>query len=142
MGVPDIVIDTNLIVSALRSRRGASHLLITLIDSGKFRVNVSVPLVLEYEDATKRLVGQIALTAAEVDDILDYICAVAERRRVFFLWRPCLKDPKDDMVLEVAVSGRCDFLVTYNARDFAGAAQFGIRVVTAREFLREIGELP
>ncbi len=142
MDAPQIVMDTSVFVAALRSRRGASYKLLALIDSGKFVANVSVPLVLEYEDAAKRLIGQITLTARDIDHILDYICVVARHHVIFYLWRPFLKDPKDDMVLELAVSARCDFIVTYNQRDFEGVEQFGISVLTAKEFLQKIGELP
>lgn len=113
-----------------------------LIGSGKFEINVSVPLVLEYEDVAKRLIGTISLTESNIDDIIDYICAVANRKKVFYLWRPFLKDPKDDMVLELAVAANCEFIVTYNIDDFRGVERFGLRVVTPKEFLREIGELP
>ncbi len=105
------------------------------------RIDISVPLILEYKDATKRLVGEIPLSEEEVDDILDYLCAVGNRREVFYLWRPALKDPRDEMVLELAVTAGCDFIVTYNKRDFEGAGQFGLRVVTPKEFLDELGEL-
>lgn len=84
----------------------------------------------------------LGLTYADVDDILDYLCSVANRREIFFLWRPFLNDPKDDMVLELAVEAGCDCIVTFNTRDFAGVGQFGLRTVTPREFLREIGEIP
>jgi putative PIN family toxin of toxin-antitoxin system len=139
---PQIVIDTNVLVAALRSRRGASYRLLSLIDSGKFEVNVSVPLVLEYEDAAKRLVGEFALMVRDIDNIIDYVCAVAQHRRVFYLWRPFLRDPKDDMVLELAVSANCDTIVTFNVDDFEGVDEFGLRVMTPRDFLRKIGELP
>jgi len=136
-----IVVDTSTLVAALRSKQGAAYKLLTLIDSAKFETNISVPLILEYEDAAKRLIGEILPTARDIDNILDYVCAIANHRAIFYLWRPCLKDPKDDMVLEVAVTAQCDFIVTYNQRDFQGTEQFGIRVVTAKEFLQEIGEL-
>jgi len=142
MSLPQIVVDTNVLVAALRSRRGAAFKLLTLMDSGLFEVNVSVPLVLEYEDVAKRLMGDIALTARDIDDIINYICAVAHRRAIFYLWRPFLRDPKDDLVLELAVTAECEFIVTYNTHDYAGVEQFGIRAITAREFLQEIGELP
>lgn len=141
MGVPDIVIDTNVFIAALRSRRGASYRLLTLVDSGKFTMNISVPLILEYEDAAKRLPRRIGWTSREIDAILDYICEVAERRAIFYLWRPLLKDPKDDMVLELAVVGGCSVIITFNRRDFRGAGLFGIRVLTPKEFLQGIGEL-
>lgn len=114
-----------------------------LLDTGKFEINLSVPLVTEYEDAAKRLVGKKAgLKASDINDILDYVCSVAHRRKVHYLWRPILSDPKDDMVLELAVAAGCEIIVSYNKGDFVGVEQFGIRVMTAQEFLQEIGELP
>jgi putative PIN family toxin of toxin-antitoxin system len=141
MKVPQIVVDTNVLVAALRSRRGASHRLLRLIDCGKFEINVSVPLVLEYEAAAKGLLHETALTAQNIDDIIDYLCAVANRRHVYYLWRPFSRDPKDDMVLELAVAASCEVIVTFNKRDFRGAESFGIGVLTPEEFLRTIGEL-
>jgi len=113
-----------------------------LIDSGKFNFHISVPLVLEYEDVAKRLLEDIPLTEQDIDDILDYLCAVAQHQQIFYLWRPFLKGPKDDMVLELAVTANCDFIVTYNKKDFREVERFGLRVVTPKEFLEEIGELP
>ena len=135
-----IVIDTNVFVSALRSRQGASHRLLLLIGRGAFEVDISVPLIVEYEDAAKRMAREVGLAHADIDDILDYICAVAHRRRIHFLWRPFLKDPQDDQVLELAVESESDGIVTHNVRDFVGVEQFGVRVVTPQEFLRQIGE--
>lgn len=137
-----IVIDTNVWIAALRSKRGASHKLLSLIDSGKFEMNISVPLVLEYEDAAKRLVGEIPLTARDIDDILDFIYLVANQRKIYYLWRPLLSDPNDDMVLELAVTAQCEFIVTFNQRDFRGVEQFGIDAITLQEFLQKIGALP
>lgn len=139
MIIPRIVLDTNVLIAALRSRRGASHRLVLLIDSGKFETKISVPLLLEYEAVAKRLIGRITVSARDIDHILDYVCDVAKHTRVFYLWRPMLKDPKDDMILELAVAGRCDFIVTFNKGDFSGAEQFGIHVVTPKEFLKKIG---
>lgn len=114
-----------------------------LLDSDKFDINLSVPLAIEYEEAAKRLVGKKgSLKASDIDDILDYVCSIAHRRKVYYLWRPFLSDPKDDMVLELAVSAGCEIIVTYNKDDFKGIEQFGIRAITAQEFLQEIGELP
>ncbi len=97
-----VVIDTNVIVSALRSRDGASFLLVSLLgESDKFEINISVALVLEYEDATKRLLGEVPITERAIDDILDYICEIAHEQKIYFLWRPFLRDPNDDMVLEL-----------------------------------------
>jgi putative PIN family toxin of toxin-antitoxin system len=139
MPVYQIVIDTNVWIAALRSKRGASYKLLSLIDSGKFEANLSVPLVLEYEDAAKRLIGEIPLTERDIDDILDYVCTVAQHRKIYYLWRPFLTDPRDDMVLELAVTAQCEFIVTFNQSDFAGVEQFGLSALTPREFLQKIG---
>lgn len=135
------MIDTNVLVSALRSRRGVSFRLISLLGDRRFQVNISVPLVLEYEKSTKKLAGRGGLSLRNIDDILDYICLVAHHTRVFYLWRPFLRDPKDDMVLEVAVAGGCRFIVTFNKKDFQGVGSCGIQVLTPKEFLERIGEL-
>ena len=139
---PSIVLDTNVLIAGLRSRNGASFRLLSVIGEATFELNVSVPLVLEYEEVAKREARALGLTHAEIDDVLDYLCAVAVHREIYFLWRPVLRDAADDMVLEVAVEAGCDFVVTHNARDFAGAERFGVRVVTPGEFLKRIGVLP
>ncbi len=138
---PKIVMDTNVLVSALRSRKGASFKLLSLIDSGKFSLCVSVPLVLEYEAAAKKELRATGLNSSDIDGIIDYICRVSNHFKVYYLWRPFLRDPKDDMVLELAVSSSADFIVTYNKADFKGTGQFGIKVISPKELLREIGEL-
>lgn len=134
-----IVLDTNVLISALRSNRGASYRLLLLIDSGRFKLNVSVPLVLEYEAAAKRLAP---LSSKDVDAVIDYICAVARRQEIYYLWRPILSDPQDDMVLELAVAAGCDVIVTFNKSDFTQASGFGIQISTPKEFLKRIGGLP
>ena len=142
MSVPDIVIDTNVVVSALRSRRGASHRLLTLVGRGRFEIHLSVPLVLEYEYAARELPSDLSLDEGDVADILDYLCAVGRLWDVFFLWRPLLRDPGDDMILELAVTAGCDAIVSYNKRDLSRARDFGLRVLDPREFLIELGDLP
>ncbi len=141
MGTPQIVVDTNVLVSALRSQRGASYKLLTLLGSETFGVSVSVPLLLEYEAATRRLLGEIPLEETDLAQVLDYICAVATHRKVYYLWRPFLKDANDDMVLELAVAANADYLVGYNKNDFRGIERFGIRVVTPKEFLQAKGAI-
>ena len=106
-----VVLDTNVIISALRSQQGASYKLLMLVGRADFEINLSVPLLLEYEDVTKRLLDQIPLTETDVNDILDYLCRMANQRELFYLWRPFLKAPKDDMVLELAVSGQCQAII-------------------------------
>jgi len=138
--VPRVVLDTNVLVSALRSRQGASFKVVSLVGEKLFDIVVSVPLVVEYEAATKRQSRQLALTHADIDDILDYFCQVGLQREIFFLWRPVLRDPKDDLVLEVAVEAECDYVVTHNLRDFAGIESFGVQAITPRRFLEIIGQ--
>jgi len=138
-----IVLDTNVLVAALRSNLGAAFLLLSLIGrSAKFEINLSIPFVMEYEDVTLRpdLLPKMSHTA--ITDILGYLCTVGNQRDIFFLWRPFLKDPKDDMVLEVAVEAECEYIVTFNQKDFMGVEQFGIQALTPYQFLRRIGELP
>jgi len=134
-----IVIDTNVLVAALRSNRGASHKLLLLIDSGLFDICVSVPLVLEYEAVVKRQIKDTALTEDDMEAILDYICAVAQSKKIHYLWRPNLPDPDDDMVLELAVAAGCTYIVTFNIQDFVEAEGFGVKIVTPKEFLKIIG---
>ncbi len=139
----NVVIDTNVFVSALMSTEGASFRVLSLIDSGKFQVNVSIPLVVEYESAAKRFLGtKIQLSEKAVDDLIDYFCSVAQRHNIHFLWRPILNDPRDELVLELAVSAECQFIVTHNISDFQGSEQFGVSAITPKEFLARIGGLP
>jgi putative PIN family toxin of toxin-antitoxin system len=141
MKLPQIVVDTNVFISALRSQYGASYRLFMLLESGQFEINLSVPLAIEYEAVSKRMARTLGLTRADIDDILNYVVSVANRHQIHYLWRPFLKDPKDDMMLELAVAAGCETIVTYNQHDFAGVAQFNIRVMTAQEFLEQIGAL-
>jgi putative PIN family toxin of toxin-antitoxin system len=133
-----IVVDTNVIVAALRSRRGQANRLLSQIGQERFEMVISVPLVLEYEDAALRDLSALGYTATEVGEILDFICWAAEATPIFYLWRPFLPDPKDDLVLEAAVAGRCDTIVTFNYRDFRGIEQFGLCTRSPREFLKEL----
>ena len=133
-----VVFDTNVLVAAVRSRHGASNELLSLVGQGKFITVVSVPLVLEYEDAVMRQVSDVPYTAEELYEIIDFVCAHSEPQAIYYLWRPYLSDPGDDHVLELAVAARCDTIITFNVRDFAGTERFAIQVQTPRSFLKEI----
>ena len=137
-----VVIDTNVLASALLSNRGASHRLLRMVGDQRWRINVSVPLVFEYEQTLKRVCTGGPLSGGDIDDVIQFLCANANLRLIFFLWRPFLPDSKDDFVLELAVESRADFVITFNTRDFAGAERFGVRVISPREFLAIIGEAP
>ena len=136
-----IVLDTNIVVTALRSKRGASFKLISLIDKAPFKINLSVPLVFQYEEVLRRQRHSLHITQDGIADFLDYLCSIANLHEIYFLWRPYLPDPQDDMLLDLAVKAGCKYIVTYNKRDFRGAEMFGIEVVTAKEFLERIGAL-
>jgi putative PIN family toxin of toxin-antitoxin system len=134
-----VVLDTNVFVSALRSQLGASYKLLSLVGGDAFEIAVSVPLVLEYEEVARRQARRMGLTYDDIDDILNFVCTAADRRQIFFLWRPFLTDPSDDMVLELAVEAGCKYIVTFNVRHFKRVEQFGVSAVTPREFLKLIG---
>jgi len=134
-----IVLDTSVLVAGLRSRRGASYRLLTLLDKTEITTVISVPLVLEYEAVLRRQASELGLSEADVDDTLDYICSISEERQIHYLWRPTLPDPKDEFVLELAVEAGCRYIVTHNVADFRGAEGFGLRVVTPGQFLRDTG---
>ena len=95
---PQIIIDTNVLLSALRSQLGASFRLLSLIEDNRFETNLSVALVFEYEDVLKRPEQNLRLSHQEIDDVLDFLCQNANLHEIFYLWRPTLRDPKDDFV--------------------------------------------
>ncbi|MFV1981787.1 MAG: putative toxin-antitoxin system toxin component, PIN family [Rhodothermia bacterium] len=134
-----VVLDANVLVSAIRSNRGASFQILSAVDSGSFAISLSVPLVLEYEYAMIRAGMEVRVSNRTVTDIVDHLCRVGRHVEIFYLWRPFLRDPNDDMILEVAVADSCDAIVTHNVRDFAGVDSFGISVWTPRDFLGQIG---
>jgi len=143
MVAASIVIDTNVFITALRSRRGASFRLLSLVGiDRRIVVSFSVPLILEYEAVAKRLSRSLGLTHSDIEDAIDYLCSVAQLCNVFYLWRPTLRDPGDEMVLELAASAGCDAIVTYNAADYSEARRFGIDVLSPMAFLQNIGEIP
>jgi putative PIN family toxin of toxin-antitoxin system len=135
-----VVLDTSVLVAAIRSRRGASFELLSRLGSGALDIAVSVALVLEYESAMLRNKGDSPLSEDDVRALIDYVCAVAHHQRVFFLWRPFLRDPGDDHVLELAVAAGCAAIITHNIRDFQGAEKLGVRIVTPGQFVRELRE--
>ena len=108
MSVPQIVIDTNVIVAGLRSRNGSAFRLLSLVGHDRFQIHLSVPLVLEYEDVLTREVPSLTISDTDVQDFINFHCAVATHHQISFLWRPFLKDSKDDMLLELAVKAGCD----------------------------------
>ncbi len=134
-----VIIDTNVVLSALRSLNGASNKLMTLVGTDKFIPCISIGLILEYEDVLSRKLHN--LSKNQVKQFLDYICLVSEHTKVHFLWRPTLKDPSDDMLLELAVAARASYIITYNTVDFKGLHKFNMEAIKPRDFLVKVGEL-
>ena len=130
-----------MIVAALRSRTGASNALLVHVARGRLRPLATTALFLEYEDALKRPDIRLAtgMSEEDVDGFLAALASAAEAVDVNFRWRPQLSDPKDELVLEAAVNGEADALVTHNVRDFEPARRlFGLRVLLPRDVLKEL----
>ena len=136
-----LVLDTDVVVAAFRSDKGASRRLLLAGLDRKVTMLASVPLMLEYESVLKRPehLAAIGLTTEEVGTVLDALALVIEPVRLAFLWRPQLRDPNDEMVLETAVNGQADRLATFNVRHLAAAArEFGVRAGVPGEIWREV----
>ena len=112
--------------------------MLQLVGTDLFDIHLSVPLVLEYRDVLCRPSMASPITPHDVERLIKFHCSVSTQHRIFFLWRSFLPDPKDDMVLELAVKARCNFIVTYNCRDFRGSEKFGVKIATPAEFLNAI----
>jgi putative PIN family toxin of toxin-antitoxin system len=132
-----VVLDTCILFSALRSSAGASYRVLSALPKKRFTPVVSTPLFFEYEEVLCRPRQFPHLGRQDVDDFLDYFASMSEFQRVDFLWRPFLSDPDDDLVLEVAVAGRVDAIVTYNLKDFQGCDRLGMRTITPQRFIEE-----
>jgi len=135
-----VVLDSNVLVAALRSRRGASFAVLEALRAGQFEIALSVPLVLEYEAVLLRHARELGLLPGEAVGVVDYLCAVGRWQEIHYLWRPRLTDPGDEFVLELAVAAECRSVVTHNVRDFTQAHMFNIQVLTPAEFLRALRE--
>jgi putative PIN family toxin of toxin-antitoxin system len=137
-----VVLDTDVVVAATRSPRGAAAAVLrAAARQGRATLLASVPLALEYEAVASRAEHRLAagLTEREVKIFLTAVVAMAEPVMTHFLWRPQLRDPCDEMVLEAAINGGANALVTFNVRDFGTVpAQFGVEIPLPREAIRRI----
>jgi len=136
-----MVLDTDVVVAAMRSPRGASAAILRAARQGRATLLASMPLALEYEAVASRAEHRLAagLSDDEVEVFLTAVAALAEPVTTHFLWRPQLRDPGDEMVLEAAINGRADALVTFNVRDFGTVpAQFGVEVLLPRQAIGRI----
>ena len=135
------MLDTDTVVAAMRSPTGASAAIVRAVRQGRAILLLSVPLALEYEAVCRRAEHRLeaGLSATQVEIFLDAIIAMAEPVPTHFLWRPQLRDPSDEMVLEAAVNGGADALVTFNVRDYgASPSRFGVEVLLPREAIARI----
>lgn len=130
-----LVLDTDVVVAAMRSPSGASAAIVRAIRRGEATLVLSVPLAMEYEAVCRKPEHGLAagLKEGQVDVFVTAVIAMAEPVETHFLWRPQLRDPGDEMVLEAAVNGRADALVTFNMRDYGGApGRFGVELLLPR----------
>jgi putative PIN family toxin of toxin-antitoxin system len=136
-----VALDTNVIVAALRSRTGASNALVRAVRQGRLEAVASVPMLLEYEAVLLRADHRraIGFTVAQVQQFLDGLAALLIPVTPYFLWRPTLRDPDDEMVLDAAVNGRAEAIVTFNVRDFLPAAtKFQLAILTPAQIVRRL----
>lgn len=138
-----IVLDTSVLVAAVRSRQGASFQLVASLPNEVFQPALSVALYTEWQAVLTRPEHLPPGTSSEdALGFLRYLASIAHLQNVHFLWRPFLRDPDDDMVLECAVASRSPFIVTHNVRDFRRTESLGVRALTPRDFLLHLGSLP
>ena len=134
-----LVLDTDVVIAGLRSPTGASAELLRMARHGRISLLISVPLFIEYETkcTEEEHLSAAGLTAADAQAFLDALAVFAQPVTIHYSWRPQLSDPADEMVLETAVNGQADALVTFNQRDFGKApGQFGIELLLPSEALR------
>jgi putative PIN family toxin of toxin-antitoxin system len=136
-----IVLDTDVMVAAMRSAKGASRKLLVMLDEGKFEALASVGLMLEYEALLKRSENLSAsgLTETEVEEFINALTTMITPVEIFYLWRPVLKDPDDEFVFEAAFNGQADVIATFNTKHFReGAKRFAVEILTLGELLRRL----
>jgi predicted nucleic acid-binding protein len=134
-----VTFDTSVLVAAARSRSGASFALVSAIPSPDFQICLSIGLYAEWQDVLSRTenvpTGQ---SIADAMGFVRYLASQAWLQDIFFLWRPFLPDPDDDMILELAFAANCQYIVTHNIKDFRGCERFGVEALTPRDFLKLI----
>jgi putative PIN family toxin of toxin-antitoxin system len=136
-----IVIDTNVLISGIRSRSGASAALLRLAAHGKVTHLLNVALAFEYEEkcTEARLALASGMSIDEIMEIVDNIIGTAKKVQNHYFWRPMLRDPDDEMVLEAAINGGADAIVTFNSKDFGNVpASMNIEILSPAQVLKEI----
>ena len=136
-----IVLDTSVLVSAARSRKGASFALVSLLPHPRFQICLSVAVYTEWQAVLSRPEHlPPGIDADTALGFLRYLVSLAHLQDIYFLWRPFLRDPDDDMVLECAVAAGCGYIVTHNIKDFRRTEQLGVQAITPAEFLQILKE--
>ena len=134
----EIILDTNVLHAGLYSSRGASYRILRLIEKGKIKPVLSTALLFEYEDILKRNKRILKIKDSDIEIILDNLCVLSKHQKIYFLWRPYLSDPKDDLILELAVASSIKTIVTHNIKDFKNINKFGVKAITPKILLEEI----
>jgi putative PIN family toxin of toxin-antitoxin system len=135
-------LDTNVLLSAFRSRQGAAFELLRRLRAGHWRLVLSNTTLAEYEEVLKRESTSLKLSLAEIDRALDALCRLAEQWHPSGNWTPLLTDPDDESFVQLTFEARADALVTFNLRHFAPARVQGISVMTPAGFLAMLGSAP
>jgi len=141
MNPHEVVLDTNVLIAALRSRRGASFELMRLVGDERWRLHLSTALLLEYEEVARREARQFWIHPERIEDVLNFLAASGQEHAISFRWRPLLNDPDDDFIWELAVAANAGYIVTHNVRNFVGVERFGIEAVTPAQMLMKLREM-
>jgi predicted nucleic acid-binding protein len=136
-----VILDTNVVLAAMRSQTGASHRLLATIGHMRWQSVVTPALMYEYEDVARRPDALPGLSSQDITNFLDMIYRESHRQFVWFAWRPLSPDPGDDAILEAAIAGRCDYVVSFNERHLRVVREFGIEVLKPVDLLKLIGEI-
>ena len=136
-----IVIDTNVILAGLKSNKGASYKLLTILNDQRFQINISTTLVFEYEEILKREQQKIGLNNEDIDNFINGICYLANHHQLFYIWRPLAKDKDDDFLIDLALKCQAQFIVSYNQKDLQPVEKLGISILTPKQFLQLLGEI-
>jgi putative PIN family toxin of toxin-antitoxin system len=136
----ETVLDTNVLIAALRSRRGASFELLRLVGNPRWRLHLSTALLLEYEAVARRQAQHFWLHPSRIEEVLDFLAASGQEHAVRFRWRPFLSDPDDDFILELAVAAKARYIVTHNLKNFAGVESFGLEAIAPAQMLLKLQE--
>ena len=134
------VLDTNVLVSALKSKRGASFEVLKEVSAGRIRLAVTVPLLMEYESVLLRPGLIPKFTPSQIHSIIDNLASIAWHQEVYYLWRPWLTDPKDEMVLEAALAARMNYIITHNLSDFTNARLAGVTAISPAQAIQQINQ--